>query len=210
MIVLQGVTFESEGQLAAIQAIRSISNWLFWQTATPAGPGSKHSRNQLTRIANKSTPEIKKLQAAVTARKQIREKAEERNGTAAKYTYRDDYWVPTTLALPASTPTPNSTISKPRVKTKPTKKSRDLGDGGHISPMRLAIPVSVSIIATAVIQQMVRDDDASSLNEHIGGSMALELVNSHWMQIILTGVTWYVIGMAVMGVGEVIARKIRP
>lgn len=100
------------------------------------------------------------------------------------------------------------------METKPTKESKELGfevgGAGHISPMRLSLPVSVSIIATTVIQQMVRDDGASGLKEHIGGSMALELVNSHWMQVIQTGVTWYVIGMAVMGMVEMIARKIRP
>ncbi|KGN50447.1 chaperone protein dnaJ C76, chloroplastic [Cucumis sativus] len=209
----KGATFESEGQLAAIQAIRSISNWLFWQTATPVGPGSKQSQS-LARSASKFTPEINKLQAAATARKQIREKAEDRNRTTTKYLYRDDYWVPTTFALPASTQSPNNPISKPSVETKPTKQSRGLGSdvsrGGHVSPMRLVLPVSISIIATAIIQQMVRNDGASELKEHAAGSMALELVNSHWMQVILTGVTWYIIGMAVMGMLEMIARKFRP
>ncbi|KAG6601056.1 Chaperone protein dnaJ C76, chloroplastic, partial [Cucurbita argyrosperma subsp. sororia] len=204
----KGATFENEAQLAAIQTIRSISNWLFWQTATPAGPGSKQGQN-LTHIATKSTPEINRLQAAVTARKQIRAKAEDRNRATEKHIYKDDYWVPTTLALPTSTQTPNSTISKSRVETKPIKEPRGLGDGGHVSPMRLALPVSISIIATAAIQQMMRNDGASSLKEHIGGSMALELVNSHWMQVMLTGVTWYIIGMVVMGMVEMIGRKIR-
>ncbi|KAA0034069.1 putative DNAJ heat shock N-terminal domain-containing protein [Cucumis melo var. makuwa] len=209
----KGATFDSEGQLAAIQAIRSISNWLFWQTATPVGPGSKQSQS-LTRSASKFTPEINKLQAAVTARKQIREKAEGRNRITTKYLSRDDYWVPTTFALPASTQCPNNPISKPSVETKPTKQSRDLGSdvssGVHVSPMRLILPVSISIIATAIIQQMVRNDGADELKEHAAGSMALELVNSHWMQVILTGVTWYIIGMAVTGMVEMIARKFRP
>lgn len=167
------------------------------------------------RIGSKSTPEISKLQAAATARKQAREKLEGRTRTAAKqYIYNNDYWVPTTLALPATTQTLDSTISKPRVETKTNRESKDLGfevgDGGHISPMRWGIPVSISMIATAVIQLMARDDGASSLKEHIGGSLALELVNSHWMQTTLAGITWYVIGMAVMGTVEMIAGKIRP
>lgn len=209
----KGTTFESEAQLVAVQAIRSISNWLFWQTTTPVGPGSKHGQN-MARSASKFTPKINRLQAAVTAKKQLRAKAEDRNRTTAKYLYKDDYWVPTTFALPGSIQSPNNTISKPRVETKATKESRDhrfdIGDGSHVSPMRLALPVSISLIATAIIQQMVENDGASGLKEHAAGSMALELVNSHWMQVLQTGVTWYIIGMAVMGMVEMIARKFRP
>ncbi|KAG6600118.1 Chaperone protein dnaJ C76, chloroplastic, partial [Cucurbita argyrosperma subsp. sororia] len=204
---VKGTTFENKAQLSAIQAIRSISNCLFWQTATV----SKHSQN-LTLVVNKSTPQINKLQAAITARKQLKAKTEDKNGTTTKY-IKDDYWVPTTLALPVSTQTPISTISNPRVETKRSKESKDLdfevGGGDHTSPMRLALPVLISIVATTVIQQMVTDDGASGLKEHIGGSVALELVNSHWMQLIQRGVTWYVIGIAVIGMVEMIARKIR-
>lgn len=61
-------------------------------------------------------------------------------------------------------------------------------------------------IAAVIIHLQVGEGTIGGLNEHVGGSFALEIVNSSWLQVILAGITWYLIGAAMIGVVEAILR----
>lgn len=63
-----------------------------------------------------------------------------------------------------------------------------------------------AIIAAVIIHLQVGEGTVGRLNEHVGGSFALEIVNSSWLQVTLAGITWYLIGLAMIGVVEAFAR----
>ena len=42
------------------------------------------------------------------------------------------------------------------------------------------------------------------LTEHVYGSLALDIVNSSWLQVLLAGITWYIIGTIIVGLAEAI------
>ena len=64
-----------------------------------------------------------------------------------------------------------------------------------------------AIIAAVIIQLQVGEGTGGRLNEHVGGSFALEIVNSSWLQVTLAGITWYLIGLAIIGVVEAIRKR---
>ena len=48
---------------------------------------------------------------------------------------------------------------------------------------------------------------SSVIEDHIGGAAALGAVNSFELQVVLAGVTWFVIGAAVAGFIQVLGRR---
>lgn len=200
--------------MSAIQAIRSISNWLYWQTPN-AGGSTVKSRQYLTKTVRKSTePDIAKLRDAVAAKKkQARDGSLLNQQTTSKnYLYHEDYWIPLTHALPAASTQENSS---PRtvLKASPAKEWKQTNDKDHIvhktnqrNPTKFVLPLGTATIA-AFLVRLHGEETVGRLEEHVGGSLALQIVNSSWLPVILTWITWYVVGIVVVQFVEAIRSR---
>lgn len=161
-------------------------------------PDSTTGPQDITRSTRKlDDPNIRKLRDAAAARKsRVREIKSIRS-------FRDDYWIPSDHALPPATkeetiPTPKATPR--RIKAEASEKGHNNVEysPGKVSPIRLAIPFCTSAIAVAVVKLYGGGTRLGRVEEHVGGSLALEIVNSSWLQVTLAGVTWFLIGMAIV------------
>lgn len=195
--------------MSAIQAIRSISNWLYWQIPVASGASSGPDKS-IIRIANRLLPEpnIEKLREAAAARKQVISESKQR----AKCENSEEYWAPTTYALASSTndtTTPTS-ASKPSSSSKEKRegnaKESDTYENNEDNPIRWAFPMVTAMIAVATVR-LHGGGPVHELNDHAGGSLALDIVNSPWSQCILAAATWYMIGLAIIDLVAIIGRK---
>ncbi|PIN15839.1 Molecular chaperone (DnaJ superfamily) [Handroanthus impetiginosus] len=206
---------ESEADIAsrisAIQAIQMISNWLYWQSPTTDGspPATQTSQHGSRKHHG---PSLKKLKAAAEARKQ----ATATSGRDKLSSNMNEYWVPSALVLPEATTLSSGSKqeSKPRVypsATRETDRPRNdeflnpNEDSGN--PTRWGVPMGTAFVAATVVRLQLAGEPVGGLKEHIGGSMLLAIVNSSWLQVILAGVTWYLIGMYVVELVEILRRK---
>lgn len=228
---------QREARLSAIQAIRSISNWLYWKTPfanageTSPSSTSKSLQNLKLIAAHKESsrecePNIGKIRDAAAARKQP--KRNSNRGTCALN--EDDYWTPLSNALPAaaSTSQSNSNVSRSSKANSPAagiggkrswKQTMQDGDisGSKSNPIKWVLPMGPALVAALLIAKLQGDEGAvvntstslggGGLKEHIYGSVALEIVNSSWLQIVLVGITWYIIGMIIVGLADALQSR---
>ncbi|KAI7741755.1 hypothetical protein M8C21_000599 [Ambrosia artemisiifolia] len=188
-----------ETRMAAIQAIRSFTDWLYWQPPIPGMPAAQTSK-KLLQIAENSTqsnsPNIDKLKEAVAARKQTQTTRKPKPSTAT------EYWTPSPYILP------ESSISKADAESSPSTTFRKPKGGSYnekfvvpnkirrSSPYEQGVPVGMAIVAGIIVRLQLANTAAGGIETHVGGSMLVDVVNSSWLQVILAGVTWYLIGMA--------------
>lgn len=204
--------------MSAIQAIRSISNWLYWQTPN-AGGSNVRSHQYLIKTSHKSAePDIAKLRDAVAAmKKQARDGSRIKQQTTSKnYIHHEDYWIPSTHALPAASfkfSTQENSYPRTFLEASPAKVPKQTSDKDQRAPkniqsnaLRLAIPLGTAMIA-AFIVLLHREGAVGRLEEHLGGSFALQIVNSSWLPVILTWITWYSIGIIAVGFVEAIRSR---
>nr|GMD57233.1 chaperone protein DnaJ C76, chloroplastic [Ipomoea batatas] len=187
---------ERDAQNSAIQAIRAMSNWLYWQSPRS---GITQLQQSLVLIGEKpNEPNIEKLKAAAAARKQGK------LTISATHIYSDEYWIPSNLVLPEPTKmnTPGNKTSPQVSRSKKHKETSERDslvkkhDGSR--PWSVAIPVVTGTIGAITVWLQIPGDGKvlpGGLNEHLGGSLALDIINSSGLQVILAGVTWYLIGL---------------
>nr|GLL31865.1 uncharacterized protein LOC109160126 [Ipomoea trifida] len=187
---------ERDAQNSAIQAIRAMSNWLYWQSPRS---GITQLQQSLVLIGEKpNEPNIEKLKAAAAARKQGK------LTISATHIYSDEYWIPSNLVLPEPTkmntpgnkPSPQMSRSKKHKETSEQDSLAKKHDGSR--PWSMAIPVVTGTIGAVTVWLQIPGDGEvlpGGLNEHLGGSLALDIINSSGLQVILAGVTWYLIGL---------------
>ncbi|XP_022762463.1 chaperone protein dnaJ C76, chloroplastic [Durio zibethinus] len=202
-----------EARMSAIHAIKSISKWWYWAQSPNAGAPLGESQRNLTHISRKSSePNINKLRDAAAARKQVRESSRITGARIpSSYMYDDEYWIPSRQALPASS---NNSYSS-RVASKPlqTNEKKETDDQIYEIYRRKrnwiewGIPVVAATIAAAIVRLQVGDKVVGEITEHVGGSLALTMVNSAWLQVILAGITWYLIGSAMVELIEFIRNR---
>ncbi|XP_024993974.1 chaperone protein dnaJ C76, chloroplastic [Cynara cardunculus var. scolymus] len=186
-----------EARISAIQAIRSITNWLYWQPPIPGMPATQ-TRRKLLQLPQNSTqsksPNIDKLRDAAAARKQAQKTAKPKPSNST------EYWTPSPFILPESTNNESDT----KASHTPTSKKPKGGSYNRFvvskkirssNPYETGVPVGMAIVA-AVVVRLQLGDAAGGIETHIGGSLLLDVVNSSWLQVILAGVTWYLVGMA--------------
>ncbi|KAK6241534.1 DnaJ domain - like 10 [Theobroma cacao] len=201
-----------EARMSAIHAIKSISNWWYWQSPN-AGTPVEESQLSLTHVPPKSSaPNINKLRDAAAARKQARESSRTiGTRTPSSYLHHDEYWMPSRQALPASIHNSSSSkVSSKPLQTNERKETDDKifeKDWRKRNPVDWGIPMVAAIIAAVIVRQQVGDRVVGEITEHIGGSLALTMVNSSWLQVILAGITWYLIGSAMVEVIETIRNR---
>ncbi|KAK9106320.1 hypothetical protein Syun_022331 [Stephania yunnanensis] len=211
-------SIETEEWMSTIFAIRSISNWLYWRSPKTQ-PSSQAPRGNLNLIAEKSTqPSTEKLREAATARKMAKEDAGPTHKRPSEYTTDDQYWKPLTALIPP--PISSSNSSKP---FEPSKANSELkvdvesklsnpipDDHGQRNPWMGAFPLVAGAFAAVIIRLQVGSGDGvgtgGGLEKHVAGSLVLDIVNSMWLQTILAGVTWYLIGVAIVELIEVLKK----
>ena len=185
---------------------------MYWQAPT----GGSDSCQSLTRVAGRlSGPNINKLRDAAAARKQARESTEPRSRTMPSYVYDAEYWIPSTLALPAANQNNDlaskaaSSESSPPSKQWKGKSEKDHGvsKNNRRSSTIWQIPLATATIAAVVVRFQLGEGAVGELKEHIGGSLALYIVNSSWLQVVLAGVTWYLIGTYMVELLEVFRNR---
>ncbi|GAV72261.1 DnaJ domain-containing protein/Fer4_15 domain-containing protein [Cephalotus follicularis] len=201
---------QREARSSAIQAIRSISNWLYWLSPNEGTATSKSHHLMLS--APKSTePNVDKLRDAAAARKQA-SNARPINRTPSDFTCHDEYWSPSMLPLPASTL--NNSSSKATAKISHLNKLKKTGDedykegkNNRRNPIGWAFPLGTATIAAVIVRLQGGEGMVGGINEHIGGSLALEIVNSSWLQVPLAWVTWYLFGVVIITFVEALRNQ---
>lgn len=180
-----------------------ISNWLYWQSPTAdAAPLAIHHSKP------KREPSLKKLKAAAEVRKQATTTARKKE-TSAYYT--DDYWVPAALALPQPVAPDSGFKSRDdrRKKNRPSDAQLSNPKKKDSSKFRFGwvVPIGTSIVAAIAVDRLRIGEPVTGIQEHVAGSVALAIVNSSSMQVVLAGVTWYLIGMYMLEIVEALRRK---
>lgn len=230
----QETDLQREARVSAIQAIRSISNWLYWKTPfANAGETSPSSTSMSLRnlkliaapkeSSTESEPNIGKIRDAAAARKQPKRNSNRGTMSHTSHPDEDDYWTPLSNALPAAASTSQSNSFNVSRSSKPNTPAAAAGiggkrswkqtmqDGDNISGSKIkwVLPMGPALAAALLIAKLQGDEAATTtslggggLKEHIYGSVALEIVNSSWLQIVLVGITWYIIGMIIVQLAD--------
>lgn len=199
-------------RISAVEAIRSISNWLYWRSSPYTKPLSSDSNMSLafTKRKKSADPDIKKLQDAVAAMKQAEQNGKTKEKGSVSMV-REDYWIPSNPSLPSSG---NNSTSKATSIPQVTRKKTPLQENStsrreYRRQQKFRIhkfPIGTATVAVFLVQFQA-SYRASELEDHIGGSLALSIVNSPWQQILLAGVTWYFIGAMLLQLVEAIQSK---
>ncbi|XP_027098649.1 chaperone protein dnaJ C76, chloroplastic [Coffea arabica] len=205
---------QRDARASAIQAIRTLSNWLYWQA--PACGQATVQRYHFTPFGKKSTePNIEKLRDVAAARKQARETQQHFLGVSSNYTNDAEYWAPSKLVLPESNRN-NSDCRVPSSESPSIKEmeqfEQDFSDQKKISeshPLLSSVPIVLATAAAAIVRSQLSEGISGGLKEHIAGSLVRDIVNSNWLQVILAGVTWYLIGMYIVELVEVLQNKLK-
>ncbi|CAH8355079.1 unnamed protein product [Eruca vesicaria subsp. sativa] len=202
---------QREVRMSAVEAIRSISNWLYWRSSPYSRPLSPESNMSLTFTKRKKTadPDIKKLQDAVKAMKQAEQSGETKERQRPASMVGEDYWIPSNLALPSSINSSSKPTSVPQVSHKNTPSDENITSRREFRRKNFKIqkfPIATATVAVFLVQFQA-SYTAPELSDHIGGSLALSIVNSPWQQILLAGATWYVIGEMLLQLVEAIQSK---
>lgn len=194
-----------------MQAIRSISNWLYWQS--PGRHTSQTRQKNLLCIPEKKTtgPNTGRLQEAAARRRERENTGQKASQNKMINRFYDEYWTPT-LSLPPPTNQSNSMpSSSPPVQQKVVEEATNMvtNDEKWENPMTSTIPMVIGTVAAVIVGFESGDRMSGGLEEHIGGSMVLGVVNSSFLQAILAGITWYLIGAAMVGLVQAFGRSMR-
>jgi len=158
----------------------------------------------MTKVAQKllpdpTDPNLSKLRDAAAKRK-LRDTQKTKHTTPLNSTHPEEYWTPSTVVLPSSTSTTTAPIEKPTFSKgmKQRKRSHIETYENENSPIRWGLPVVTSLFGMAAVRLHEVGSSTIELKEHWGGSLALDIVNSSWLQYMLVAATWYMIGRVVV------------
>ncbi|CAL9126860.1 unnamed protein product [Musa textilis] len=196
----------SESRSWAIRGIRSISNWWYWR---PPSAATVEADTYLTLIPTRSTnPSTDRLQEAA-ARHKTQGVAGLKGKTSTGSEHGDDYyWTPITfLPPPSTTPSTLGLVSGDVSESKDEEaRSAAAINKRRRSAKDLMGPVMMAVVSAAAVGSK-GTETGGDLKEHIAGSTALEVVNSFELQILLAGVTWFIVGMGVQSLVGAIGSK---
>ncbi|KAL2939055.1 Chaperone protein dnaJ C76 chloroplastic [Bienertia sinuspersici] len=205
---------QKDARNSAIQTIRSISNWLYWQS-----PGSDSSMNLIPTSNNVYSDSIidKLRDAAAAARIHSILKNRDNAKVLPQATSTDEYWVPSTPVLPPETE--DDKLSSHRTRETPSTKGayKDTWSKTYMkgnvtkrnNPVVSGIPIGLGLVAAITIGLRGGGEAVGGVEGHIGGSFALQTVNSFELQVILAGVTWYLIGAYLVQIVEPLIMRNR-
>lgn len=194
--------------VSAVQEIRSISSWWYWQAPATAEP-ARGTCLKLTLTPRRTTgPNTQRLRE-VAAKLKARETEAAAGRTSMSYKSDEEYWTPTLVlpapsTMPSSSEPPTSAVSERTEEV--TARTVDVDDRKG-NPARLAAPMVMAVVSAACVGSRGREMFDGGLEEHVGGVIALEVVNSFELQVVLAGATWFLVGMAVFGLFEALGSK---
>lgn len=202
-----------QSRTSAVHAIRSMSNWWYWRPFG-FGPSAPVTIVLASRLlppppAAPADPVTERLQEAAAARRKTGGAA-----TATAHAGREDYWTPQ-LNLPSSA-SPPSIHQRGRGTPAHQGHGRRRGAAGEAAAagrkgisIDLTAPLLLGIVAAGFVSYNGEQvaGGGSGIQEHVGGAIALGVVNSFEMKIVLAGVTWSIIGAAIAGVIQVLGRR---
>ncbi|KAH0990755.1 hypothetical protein GBA52_002238 [Prunus armeniaca] len=199
---------QREARLSAIQAIRSISNWLYWKT--PYSTSAHHQSTSLQNFTQSSigpaysshsnhTDISNLLREAAAARKQGRYQRRTRpvrplNPPSSKEEEDGDYWKPLTNALPhaaAATASP-STQNNPSNSSQPSpahkrrnvdKDYRSVERNPKPNPIRWLAPMAPAILMATVVGQSQSQGDVRAVGNG-GGGLTEHVYGSFALEIV--------------------------
>ncbi|XP_068646982.1 chaperone protein dnaJ C76, chloroplastic [Aristolochia californica] len=206
---LKETDLQREARISAIQTIRAITNWWYWRPQSAAKAASEAKpRRILTLIPEKTTqPGTEKVRAAAAQRRAKKTAGDTEKNSSFNKSSGVEYWSPP-LFLPSTRPPKTMVSSENRVLEHVEEpKTKITTDEKWNNPFSSNVPIVPATIAAVTIG-MTGENAGGSLTEHVGGDLALELVNSSLLQVFLAGVTWYLIGVAAVGVIGVYARAV--
>ncbi|MCI07613.1 DnaJ heat shock N-terminal domain-containing protein [Trifolium medium] len=156
----------------------------------------------MTRVEPKLLPEpnLHKLRDAAAKRK-LKDNSKTNNQTSLNSNNPDEYWTPSTTVLPSSTTfTTPTQVKNPSLGKKQRMKSdvERYENENENSPIKWGLPIVTSLFGMAAVRLHEVGSSTIELKEHWGGPLALEIVNSSWLQYLLVAATWYVIGRVVI------------
>lgn len=197
---------ERQSRTSVVQAIKSISNWWYWRPF----------RAPVTAVLASLylPPPSSSPRTADHVTDRLREAAARRKAggaTTSVYTRRDDYWTPQ-LSLPSSaSPVPDarqrqSVAPHGHMRGATSSRNADAGDGRGVS-IDLTAPLLMAILSAGVAGYNREEMAGGGLQDHVGGAVALGVVNSFELKVVLAGVTWFIIGAAVAGLIQVLGRN---
>ncbi|KAL6295412.1 hypothetical protein ACE6H2_003554 [Prunus campanulata] len=202
---------QREARLSAIQAIRSISNWLYWKT-----PYSTSAHHQSTSLQNFTQSSIgptyspphsnhrdisNLLREAAAARKQGRYQRRTRpvrplNPPSTKEEEDNNYWKPLTNALPhaeaatasSSTQNNHSNSSQPAHRRRNVDKdfrAVQRNPKPKPNPIRLLAPMAPAILMAAVVGQSQSQGDGGAVgNGNVDGGLTEHIYGSFALEIV--------------------------
>lgn len=200
-----------QSRTSAVHTIRSMSNWWYWRPFGPSAPATIVVASRLLAPppplpSNTADPVTERLQEAAAARRKTE------GGGAAAPARRDEYWTPR-QDLPSSA-SPPSIHQRGRGNAPQGHRSRrraageaTAGPGRKGVNIDLTVPLLMGIISAGFVGYNGEEVAGSGIREHVGGAIALGVVNSFEMKVALAGVTWFVIGAAIAGVVQVLGRR---
>ncbi|KAM3250124.1 chaperone protein dnaJ C76, chloroplastic [Capsicum chacoense] len=185
---------QKEARMSAFQAIRAMSNWFYWQS--PIGGAAEAVQALVPVRRSLIEPDVTKLRDAEAAMKQVKKETVNQRSN-------DEYWSPSTLALPEATDTSlvdevSSNDSSPKAPAEFYDEVFSPKEKQQPNPWLQGVPFTTATAAAIIVWIKLGEEATVSLNDHIGGSLALDIVNSSWLKVILAGVTWHSIGMTLV------------
>lgn len=151
-----------------------------------------------------------KLREAVSKMKS-QENARPAN-SSMNFKHSDEYWTPV-LSLPSPADNFSSITSSsepaPNILLEDSQKDQrsETVVRSKWTLMSLRVPLAMAALSAMIVGNKGAENTSHAINNHIGGSMALEVVNSFEMQVVLAGITWFVIGMGIIGMLDILGIK---
>lgn len=208
---MQESAAQREARAAAMRGIRSVSYW--WYRRSSSAAGSPESRRMLVAFTGKrvGTANNKKLQEAA-AKRRAGVTTQPAGRTSPAHRTGEEYWTPALLPSALQNSATDASIPR-RPAAHQVKSDRRRTTGGQpagglrLNPLMMRIPVLVAAIAAATVGVEGGDRTSAGIQQHFAGAAALEIVNSSWLQILLAGITWYLLAAAAVGLIVVLQSK---
>ncbi|KAL8514562.1 hypothetical protein ACS0TY_013598 [Phlomoides rotata] len=176
---------------AGYRGIQMLSNWLYWESPRRDGTSAlitqKWKGGERRRYDEASVKKLKEAAAGGGGKT-----------SSAAAAACSEYWEPLAIALPTTCTVTLPTPNPAKAKSESDDESPGPGAAGPIikgSPLRWSVPMGASIVAATIVRLQLGDPVGGGLEDHVGGSLALAIVNSSWMPLILAALTWYLILM---------------
>ncbi|KAG1359528.1 chaperone protein dnaJ C76, chloroplastic [Cocos nucifera] len=201
---------QRESRISAVHGVRSITNWWCQQSATNASARTETNLNLMVTTRRTAPPNTERLREAAAKCKEG-PTAGVGGQSSTSYKHNEEYWTPI-LILPA--PSSSSSTSSNMLKSEPPpstlledEKEAKAIDKAKVSPLDLRASLAMAVISASVVGFRGGEMSGGGLKEHIGGSIALNIVNSFELQVLLAGVTWFVIGVISVRMVEALKNK---